>query len=208
MAAQGTRTPGDLEASFGFETPPLDGMQDLVRMRFLYDSVLAYGDPAIGDVLEIGCFKGCSTVFLAMACRRRGFQGVTTIDVFTGTPSWGTSIDTFDEASQRFSDYGLTDFVRAVRADSRTYEWGRRLAVLHVDGDHAYEAVVADLERYTPHLGPGGILVVDDYDSGHEGVVQAVHELLARHSDLSVVGVNNDRQYYGSICVRREPASW
>ena len=207
MSTQQTQSLTDLEGSFGFETPPLDGLQDLVRMRFLYDSVLAYGEPGNGEVLEIGCYKGCSTVFLAMACRQKGFEGVTTIDLFTGTPSWGVSIDTFAEASQRFCDYALADFVRAVRADSRSYDWNRPLAVLHLDGDHEYEAVGADLERYTPHIAPGGIIVVDDYDSGHVGVVRAIHELLAQRSDLSVVGVNNSRQYYGSICVRRDPGA-
>lgn len=198
----------DLDASFDFEVPPMDGMQDLVRMKFLYQAVLSFAHPQIGRVLEIGCFKGCSTVFLAMACRQLGFDGVTTIDVFTGTPSWGVTIDTFDEARRRFIDYGLSSFVNPIRANSATFEWQQPLAVLHIDGDHAYEAFSTDLARFTPWLAPGGIVVIDDYDSGHDGVLRATHEFLIKHSDFSIAGVSNSRQYYGSICLRRNPLGW
>lgn len=193
------------EAELGFAIPPLDDMQDLVRMRFLHDVVLEHADPTAGGVLEIGCFKGCSTIFLAEACLKRGFGGLTTIDLFTGTPSWGVAIDTYEEATRRFAERDLGSFVKAVRADSRSFTWSGPLAVLHVDGDHAYEAVSSDLARFTPLLAPGGIVVVDDYDSGHEGVVRAVHELLVRDSGLSVLAANDHRRYYGSIALRRRP---
>ncbi|MEE9394858.1 MAG: class I SAM-dependent methyltransferase [Planctomycetota bacterium] len=191
-----------------FELPSMDDMQDAVRMKFLYESALAYADPRLGSVLEIGCFKGCSTVFLAMACRDKGFEEITTIDLFTGTPSWGQTFDTLEEATRRFEDYGLGSFIRTVRTDSQAFSWQGPLAMLHVDGDHSYEAVKKDFARYLPHLAPGGIIVADDYDSGHEGVIQAVHELLASNPDLTIVGINNHRQYYGSICLRRNSSVW
>lgn len=38
-----------------------------------------------------------------------------------------------------------------------------RIAFLHIDGNHDYKAVVADLEAWSPLLQPGGWLIIDDY---------------------------------------------
>lgn len=187
----------------GFALPPLDGMQDEVRLQFLWDCVVSFADGALGPALEIGCYKGCSTVVLAQACARSGIGAVWAIDLFTGTPSWGQSIDTYDECRRRLAEFGLDHRVQLLRADSQELDWALPLSVLHVDGDHAYEAVAADLVRYVPWLAPGGIAVFDDYDGAHPGVVRAVHELLAADRELAIVAANNHRADHGSLCVQR-----
>lgn len=197
-----------IATDFDFPLPPMDDMQDLVRMRFLYDCVEQFGDPSLGGVLEVGCYKGCSTVFLAQAALRRGFSGLTTIDLFTGTPSWGVTIDTWDEATARFAEYGLEGFVTPVRSDSRDYVCSEPLSVLHIDGDHAYGAITSDLGRFAPRVAPGGIIIVDDYDAGHGGVMRACHEFLALSQGFSIAAVNNSRRYFGSICLRRDAHPW
>lgn len=52
--------------------------------------------------------------------------------------------ETSHEASLRFSDSSI-DFV-------------------FIDGDHRFDAVVRDLKDWWPKVGPGGVLVGDDYD--------------------------------------------
>lgn len=44
-----------------------------------------------------------------------------------------------------------------------TVNYCQKIAVLHIDGNHAYEFVKQDLELWTPHLLPGGWLILDDY---------------------------------------------
>lgn len=186
-----------------FALPPLDGMQDPVRLRFLFDCIVAFADGALGEGLEIGCYRGCSTVVLAQAARQRGFHRVTAIDLFTGTPGWGQTFDTEADCRTRLQRFGVADLVQLVRADSAALPWQQPLALLHVDGDHSHQAVRRDIERYLPHLVPGGIVVFDDYDAAHPGVVAAVHELLAADPALLVVACNNHRPDTGSICVQR-----
>jgi predicted O-methyltransferase YrrM len=135
----------------GFWPPPDDGMQSLRRMRFLFDCVVRFAKPQ-GVALEIGCYKAGSTVYLAKACLRVGIGNVIAIDLFSGTPSWNQPFDTEKEARTRIAQYGLDSIVELVRGDSRQVPWDKPIAVLHVDGDHAYEAVRADLRRFLPHV--------------------------------------------------------
>ena len=48
--------------------------------------------------------------------------------------------------------------------------------LLYVDGDHAYEAVCADLARHGPHVRLGGLVVLDDYHIRFPGKVRWVQE--------------------------------
>jgi predicted O-methyltransferase YrrM len=192
-----------LRLQLGFWPPPLDGMQTFSRMRFLHDCVLDLA-PAAGAALEVGCFKGGSTVYLGMACRRRGIAPVAAIDLFTGTPGWNQSFDTHDEARARLDRWGLAD-VRLIRGDSRVVAWDMPLAVLHIDGDHSFEACSADLARFAPHLVPGGIVILDDYDDVHPGVTRAAREFLAR-GGFEIARDNYRAGGNGSICLRRVQA--
>ena len=42
--------------------------------------------------------------------------------------------------------------------------WIEPLDVLFVDGDHSYDGASADIGLFSPHVLPGGLLLVDDYD--------------------------------------------
>jgi cephalosporin hydroxylase len=59
-------------------------------------------------------------------------------------------------------------------------EYKGRIALLHIDGNHAYEKVKQDLELWAPLVVPGGWVVSDDYDWRHgDGPKRAIDEWLA-----------------------------
>jgi methyltransferase family protein len=76
------------------------------------------------------------------------------------------------EAAKRWDDEGL--------------DW------VYIDGDHAYEAVRADLHAYWRVLKQGGLLAGDDYGFPgwwNDGVTRAVDEFANAHGlDLTVMG--------------------
>jgi predicted O-methyltransferase YrrM len=187
---------------FGFAAPPHDGMQNIARMRFLYDVVRFAGRRQSGAALEIGVYKGCSMIYLSKACLALGIEAIYGMDLFTGTPSWGQHFDTYDEAAMRLKSYRLDSNVELIRSDSRQYPWKCSIDVLHIDADHEYDAVRRDIEKYTPFLVLGGLVVFDDYDDSHPGVVCAVDELIAK-GGFENVAVNRPSADYGSICLRR-----
>ncbi len=48
--------------------------------------------------------------------------------------------------------------------------------LLYVDGDHSYEAVVADMARHRPSVRDGGLVVLDDYHGNWPGKMRWVDE--------------------------------
>ena len=57
----------------------------------------------------------------------------------------------------------------------------RRYDTILIDGDHSYGGVTADIETYGPFLGPGGMLLLDDYRNPNwPEVGQAIDDLVSQ----------------------------
>ncbi|HEY1614840.1 MAG TPA: class I SAM-dependent methyltransferase [Rhizomicrobium sp.] len=70
-----------------------------------------------------------------------------------------------------------TEVLRSFRDES--------LDFVYIDGDHAYDAVLADLKGAFRVTRPGGHICGDDYSLGSwwkDGVVRALHEFVATHA--------------------------
>ncbi len=201
----GTAYYGTLQGrlELGFTPPPYDGMQNYQRTKFLYDSIQNFAKPSDGVALEVGCYKCCSTVFLAKACLKRGIKSIYAIDLFTGTPAWHSSIDTYHTAKSRLKHYKLDHSVTLIRSHSLEYNWNRKIDVLHLDADHEYETVMADIVKYASFVNDGGIMIFDDYDVFHPGVKKAVNQWLLENGDYEIVDINYQGEEYGSICLRK-----
>jgi len=131
---------------------------------------LAAAVPARQAVVELGNYRGRSTVALALGVREGAGAQVWSVDPhleFTG-PRGGR----FGRADQahlyaNLARTGVGAWVSVVGLDSRRVAatWdGPRVGLLFVDGDHRYEAVRADFEAWRPHLAPGARIAFDDCD--------------------------------------------
>jgi len=73
--------------------------------------------------------------------------------------------------------HGLSlDGAAHCKAKNQTFD------MLFIDADHSYEAVKADILAWSPLVIPSGVLCGHDYSWKFPGVVQAVNELLPKHS--------------------------
>lgn len=83
------------------------------------------------------------------------------------------------------SDQALATFVST--AEVRSPEFGsviysRRIAALHIDGNHAYPQAKADIVGWTKLVAPGGWIIIDDYVwPWGDGPQRAGDEFLADH---------------------------
>jgi predicted O-methyltransferase YrrM len=122
------------------------------------------------SVVEIGNYRGRSTVALALGATRGHGAQVYTIDPhveFVG-PRGGC----FGRADQahlyaNLTRAGVGAQVSVVGLDSRSVaaSWSAGpIGLLFVDGDHRYEAVRADYDAWEPHLAPGAAVAFDDCD--------------------------------------------
>jgi predicted O-methyltransferase YrrM len=163
----------------------LDAFEDLT---FLFTStILAHGvaslrldeaaylyrlvrDTQPETVVEIGRFRGGSTVIIAAALERGVLQSYD-IDVRQGRD--GAELDR--QLTGVLERYGLTERVRLHVADSRGAEPPRApVDILFVDGDHSEDGVRADLEHWRPQLRPGGHLLFHDAIDAPDFVSPAV----------------------------------
>ncbi len=151
----------------------LDAFEDLT---FLFTStILAHGVASLrldeatylyrlvrgaqpATVLEIGRFRGGSTVLIAAALERGVLHSY---DIDTRQGRDGAELDR--QLRGVLERYALSDRVRLHVADSRSADPPLEpIDVLFVDGDHSEEGVRADFERWSPHLRQGGHLLFHD----------------------------------------------
>jgi len=173
---------GVLGMRYGFNVPDFDGMMNAKKCQFLWHMVNNYKGPK-GIILEIGSWQGCSTTWLGVAGERAGFKQLIAIDLFTGTPSWGLKgKNTYDVFMNRMRRNDLCSFVKTIVGDSKevikSLDLPQGISILHIDGDHEYWAVKADIDNYTPLLVTGGVLIIDDYDTFHPDVIRATREAM------------------------------
>lgn len=164
-----------------------------------------------GDVLEFGVFKGASLIRLATfrelletAHSRRivafdAFGAFPRSDVaaasdrafiehFEGSSGTGLSVD---EVSSILDRKHLSHNVELVQGDVRRTlpefldrHQELRIAMLHLDMD-VYEPTKLALDTLWPRVVPGGIVIVDDFNTV-EGATRVVDEFVAAHPGLTV----------------------
>lgn len=116
--------------------------------------------PNKGSLLEIGSGFGDSARFFAKA---KPNWIIYSVDVY-GTLSeykYGAQMRDFKEMVEK-TRFEYPNILWMVH-DSFTMPWELMVDVLYIDGDHRYDAVKKDFERYSPFVKPGGFILFDDY---------------------------------------------
>lgn len=131
---------------------------------------LAAAVPAREAVVELGNYRGRSTVALALGARSGGGAQVYSVDPhveFRGPRGGHFGRHDQEHLYANLARTGVGASVSVVGLDSRRVAaaWnGPAVGLLFIDGDHRYEAVRADLEAWRPHLAPGARVAFDDCD--------------------------------------------
>lgn len=156
-----------------------------------------------GDVLEIGSFKGKTTVFLSHAIEALDLEKrLYTVDPYTDEASEvGCSDENIDSAYETFhratADLDNHEHIRAYSDEALSRFEDPTFSLVFVDGDHTYEGVMTDYRNYAPLLADGGIMVFDDYANPQwPGVGRAV-ETIVDEGDLTV-----DRRMWKTVHLR------
>lgn len=148
-----------------------------------------------GPIVEIGSFKGKSTVFLARGMKET--NSLTAIDPHLSTCA-GNRRDrqraaaaaamtsngnetSWEHFNRVLVDWKLTDRVAVVRDYSYNHrpKWSGTIAFLWIDGDHTYNAVKRDIEDWADLVMPGGFLAFHDTHPRYLGdgsVRRAIHD--------------------------------
>jgi hypothetical protein len=135
-------------------------------------------------VVEIGSWKGRSTITLACGLRSRGGGTVHAID-----PHGDSALHdacggdgTYETFVANVRAAGVAPYVRAIRSLSTVARLGfapRSVDVLFVDGSHEYEDVLRDIDDWTPALRDVATVGFHDARDEYPGVMRALNEPVA-----------------------------
>ena len=152
--------------------------------RALFDA--ARSCPSGGTVVEIGSFRGRSTIVMALAAVDD--VEVVAIDPHAGNDRGPQEIDGFaDEAADDHATFvanltraGVLDRVRHLRMFSDdALEHVEVVDVLYIDGAHRYAAALADIRHWGAKVTDGGTLLIHDSFSSIGVTAAIVRELVA-----------------------------
>jgi predicted O-methyltransferase YrrM len=156
----------------------------------IYDRMVA--EASTGDVfVEIGCWLGQSTVYLADAICRSG-KAITlyAVDNFSGVtlpsgaamPQSCEGRNLLDEFNANLQECGVSGLVRVIvgdSAESAKLFRPQSVAFAFIDADHSYEAVQRDIAAWRGRIKPGGVLA--GHDRQRASVNRAVTEAFGRY---------------------------
>lgn len=144
-----------------------------------------------GLVVEIGAYRGRSSVFMARALRALGRAAtILSIDPFEAAPRDSLNPrGSFSAYLRQVRSAGMEEVcipmvAYAHRAAAAVPD---RIGVLVVDGDHRYESVCRDLALYAPKLLPGGLVFIDDYAPAYADVIKATDEFFAGNAQFEIL---------------------
>ena len=162
----------------------VDGWMTYGQAEALYDAA-ARVRPG-GRIVEIGSFRGRSTIVLASAAAD-GVE-IVAIDPHAGNDRGPQEIDGFADAAGEdhvvflgnLVSAGVADRVRHVRAfsDVAHGEVADPIDVLYIDGAHRYAPARTDIRDWGKRVGDGGTMLIHDSFSSIGVTLAILRELL------------------------------
>lgn len=117
--------------------------------------------PANGVIVEIGSYKGGSTILLAHGSKIAKRGKLYAIDPFGAYHNSASILPIFLKNIKKF---GMQDQVIPIVKTSlwAARNWKRPISLLWIDGDHQYSHVKADFLLWEKHLVKGGLIAFHD----------------------------------------------
>lgn len=129
----------------------------------------------LGEIVEIGAFKGKSTCWLASALRdNMSGLNIYSIDWHKGSPDFklgqtytsggvwtGSSLEEFKANLEK---HKLSAYVSPMimKSEEALKDWRKPVGLLFIDGDHSYEACRFDFMNWTRFIPVGGTVIMHD----------------------------------------------
>jgi len=140
----------------------VEGMLTQGEAEYLYH--MAQTNPGKGVIVEIGSWKGKSTICLARGSRAVGGEKIYAVDPHRPLADEGYFEDTEAEFLRNLAESAVTEQVApmVMASEDAVRGWDRPIRLLWIDGDHRYEQVKRDFLSWEPHVIDGGIIAMHD----------------------------------------------
>lgn len=154
-----------------------------------------------GKIVEMGSWKGKSTIWLGKGSEAGNKQMIYAIDPHTGSEehrSDGKPVWTFDAFKENISHADVDKYVVPVVKPSLEgiKEVPGRIGLIFIDGTHEYESLKQEFNAWLPKVEIGGTIAFhDSFGSGVPGVRRLVHEEVFKSSVFKEVRYINGITY-------------
>lgn len=144
----------------------IDGFLTNREGQLLYS--LAHACPPLSQAVEIGSWKGKSTIWLAQGFIDNGKPGcIYAIDPHTGSSEHqlnNASVWTFDQFKENIKKSNVGAIIKPIvkTSSAAVNETPAAINLLFIDGAHEYEFVNEDYALYAPRLVEGGFIAFHD----------------------------------------------
>ena len=163
-------------------TDTIEGWLTDKEGKYLYN--LAKSCAGRGVIVEIGSWKGKSTIWLGTGSKKGGRIKIYAVDPHTGFPEHKNdhaSVSTFPEFQRNLRNARVDDIVIPIVQTSakaaKNFQYPVEL--IFIDGAHEYDLVRSDFDHWFPKVVNGGMMVFDDTTSAHwHGPKKVVEELV------------------------------
>ena len=121
-----------------------------------------------GAIVEIGSWKGKSTIWLGNAVKAAGLDlKIYAIDPHMGSTRHresGEEVWTFDQFKENIKRAGVEDVVEPIlkTSEEAAKEFDQPVEMIFIDGDHTYDFVKTDYEKWFPKVINGGWMLFHD----------------------------------------------
>lgn len=174
------------------EVETVEGYLAPNEMRFL--ALMAAHPTATGEILEIGSFKGKSTIILAKSAALAGETKINAVDPLTAPsetdPDLRGEESSFKDFQNNIKTHQVADTIDFHQTFS--YElaktWKKPLRLLWIDGDHTYKGTKLDFEGFADHLSDGAIIAIHDVLHAFDGGIRVFMENILLSPNFGACG--------------------
>jgi len=166
-----------------------------------------------GAIVEIGSYRGRSTIALATGSARGARTPVYAVDpheTFTGVLGGQFGPDDQCEFLHNIERAGIAQLVIPIVKTSVTAaaDWSEAIGLLWIDGDHRYDAVKKDFELWSPFVAADGRIAFDDSTAAGLGpdiligeiLCEGAYHLVETVGKVTVLARANRRSRGGNAC--------
>ncbi len=147
-------------------TKNIEGFLTEKEMKFL--ALLAACPTARGEILEIGSFKGKSTVILAKGASLTSETNIVAVDPLTSPAITDPDLQGEESCLKDFqTNLRNTGVEKCVEFHHKCSSelakvWNRDIRLLWIDGDHTYSGTKSDFDMFSRFLSNGAIIAIHD----------------------------------------------
>jgi len=125
-------------------------------------------------LVEIGSYLGASSCYISMGAKNKNNK-LYCVDTWQNDAMTEGKRETFDVFKENTADF--SDTIRPLRgkSDEVAATFDQQIDFIFFDGDHSYEGIKTDWDKWSPKLKKGAVVIFHDWGWA-EGVIKVINE--------------------------------